>query len=95
MLQIQLDDEFVFSFWDRLACEFQELASPSRPLHSFLEIAGSLVTDKLANDPMDVFESVTAPTGRAGEHTLGLRFSRSIERDLALAAKDFFGLVSH
>ena len=95
MLEVECDDELVVAFWDRLVSSLDDLATPDRPFGAFLHVASGLISDKLADDPANVVEPVTTPTGRTGEYALGFRISGALERDLAAAAKDFFGIVSH
>ncbi|MGB6087629.1 hypothetical protein [Parvibaculum sp.] len=95
MLEIECNDELVVAFWDRLVGSLYELATPDRPFDAFLHIASGLISNKLADDPANVVESVTTPTGRTGEYALGFCISGALERDLAAAAKDFFGIASH
>jgi hypothetical protein len=47
-----------------------------------------LVLDVLANLTDDIFEVITLPTSRAGKYIIGLRVSRTLNRQVALCAFD-------
>ncbi|WP_271200602.1 hypothetical protein [Methylopila turkensis] len=95
MLELEIDHEAVTAFWDRITLELEEFAPPSHVSQFLLEVASRLLFDKLANNPVDVFEFVALPATRAGKHTLGFRISRAFEADLALAAKDGLLIRAH
>jgi allophanate hydrolase subunit 2 len=46
----------------------------------------------LANFPHYSLTSVALPTGRAGESSIGIRFSGAFERYAAACAEDLYGL---
>ena len=90
MKSVQVDIEAMMSLHDRLALEFEPIASRSNPFHGFLEFSRHMFFEALGDDAFDVVECVAVPAG-TGDNVVGLRISRDFEARMALAAKNWFG----
>jgi hypothetical protein len=90
-----ISDESIRLLWDGLALELEHLAAPRRLPHGFLEATLRQFGEEGFDLFEDVFICVTAPTARAGKHTIALSISGAFNRYAAIAAKDALGIVSH
>jgi hypothetical protein len=95
MSKFEIEDKAVKALWERLAGNLQPLAPSRDAAELFLEKAGRYFLRKFRENPLDAFECVSFPAGRAGKHTIGLRISRAFKGILALAAKRSFDVTAH
>lgn len=90
-----ISDEPIRLLWNGLALELEHLAAPRRLPHGFLEATLRQFGDEGFDLFEDVFTCVTAPTARAGKHTIVLAISGAFNRYATSAAKNALGICTH
>jgi hypothetical protein len=66
-------DKAIDALWARCLIECEGLASACDASQHVTDFVRSLFLHELANDPLNVFEGVVLPAGRASEHAVGIR----------------------
>ena len=95
MSEFHISDEGMESLWIGMARHLDQLAGSKGIDQHFVKLLCHQFLREPSNRGHDIFEVVTAPTGRASVYGLCVRFSRAFDAYAALAAKDRYGLNSH
>ena len=94
-LQVEIDGEAVASLLSGLVSEMQELAATRGSTHCIREEVVSLIYRELLDFGENVFEFVSGPAARAGNHVLRFRISGAFQRHVATRTLNVFDVVRH